>query len=375
MFLSCIVIPISGQNWSKLIRLTWNAGWSMWPSIAADSGSGIHVVWLDSSLSVRDLFYKQSLDLGESWSSPIRLTWNANWPELPSIKADSSSGLHVVWESYTPLLNHRKIFYKRSADGGITWTQTSQITYTAGDSRSPSLAVDTGNGLHVVRQDDTPGNDEIFYIHSTDSGATWIGTTRLTWNAGESCNPSIAVDPGGGIHVVWQDDSPGNEEIFYKHSTDGGATWSGITRLSWNPRESRNPHITADSSSRIHVVWDNVLLTKCEILYKSSTDGGETWSVLTRLTWNGGSSFPSITADQSNGIHVVWINLFKSNWEIFYKHSTNSGISWSRTTRLTWNPGDSFYPAIAADPGGGIHVVWHDDTPGNGEIFYKNRHD
>jgi len=54
----------------------------------------------------------------------------------------------------------------------------------------------------MVRQDDTPGNEEIFYIHSTDSGATWIGTTRLTWNAGESCDPSIAVDPGGGIHVV-----------------------------------------------------------------------------------------------------------------------------------------------------------------------------
>ena len=290
---------------------------------------------------------------------------------MPSIRADSGSGIHIVWQNYTPLL-HQRIFYKRSTDSGITWFQTYQLTWTAGESWSPSIAVDAGNGIHVAWQEKTPENYEIFYIHSTDSGVTWIGTTRLTWNAGKSCEPSIAVDSEGGVHVVWQDDSPGNEEIFYKHSTDSGETWSGITRLSWNLRESRNPYVISDSSNKIHVVWDNVLLTNCEILYKSSTDRGATWSGLTRLTWNGGSSFPSITADPGKGIHVVWMNLFSNNWEIFYKHSTNGGISWSGPTRLTWNAGGSYYPAIAADPCGGIHVVWHDDTPGNGEIFYKN---
>lgn len=301
------------------------------------------------------------------------MTWNAYWPELPSIKADTSSGIHVVWDSYIALLNNRKIFYKRSTDDGVTWSQTTQITYTAGDSCSPSLAVDTGNWVHMVWRNDAPGNDDIFYKHSTDSGMTWTGTTRLTWNTGKSCEPSIAVDLGGGIHVVWQDDSPGNEEIFFKHSTDNGETWSGLTRLSWNSSESRNPSIVVDSSNNIHVVWDNLLLTKHEILYKNSTDGGATWSGLTRLTWNGGSFFPSITTDQDNGIHVVWMNIFFNDWQIFYKHSTNNGASWSGPTRLTWNAGGSYYPAITADPSGGIHVVWHDDTPGNGEIFYKNR--
>jgi hypothetical protein len=26
---------------------------------------------------------------------------------------------------------------------------------------------------------------------------------------------------------------------------------------------------------------------------------------------------------------------------------------------------------LAVDPFGGVHVVWHDDTPGNLEVYYK----
>jgi hypothetical protein len=344
----------------------------MWPSITADTDNRIHVVWLDLSQgNGRKLFYKHTIDSGGSWSPIKILTGGWGWPEQPSIRADSGNNIHIVWQNYTPLF-HQRIYYKRSTDCGKTWFQTYQLTWTTGESWSPSIAVDTKNGIYVVWKEKTPENHEIFYIHSTDSGATWVGTTRLTWNAGKSCLPSIAVDLEGGVHVVWQDDFPGNEEIFYKHSTDSGLTWSGITRLSWNSRESRNPQVVSDSGNNIHVVWDNLLLPKCAILYKSSTDGGTTWSRVTRLTWNGGS-FPSITADAGKGIHVVWINLFYNNWEIFYKNSTNSGATWSGTTRLTWNEGGSFYPSIAADSDSRIHVVWHDDTQGNGEIYYKSR--
>ena len=45
--------------------------------------------------------------------------------------------------------------------------------------------------------------------------------------------------------------------------------------------------------------------------------------------------------------------------------------TWQATKRLTWNSGDSWYPAIATDSSGNIHVVWHDYTPGNREIYYK----
>ncbi len=60
------------------------------------------------------------------------------------------------------------------------------------------------------------GNEEIYYKKSTDGGTTWK-QKRLTWNSGESILPVIAVDSSGNFHVVWEDDSPGNDEIFYTH--------------------------------------------------------------------------------------------------------------------------------------------------------------
>ena len=52
---------------------------------------------------------------------------------------------------------------------------------------------------------------------------SWI-KRRLTYNAGDSWHPTIAIS-GGNIHVVWFDESPGIETIFYKRSTDNGITW------------------------------------------------------------------------------------------------------------------------------------------------------
>ncbi len=38
---------------------------------------------------------------------------------------------------------------------------------------------------------------------------------RLTNNAGDSLSPAIAVD-GSNIYVVWQDDTRGDPEIYFK---------------------------------------------------------------------------------------------------------------------------------------------------------------
>ena len=147
---------------------------------------------------------------------------------------------------------------------------------------------------------------------------TWQPTKRLTWNAGSSWYPAIATDSSRNIHVVWHDSTPGNWEIYYKRSTDGGSTWS-----------------------------------------------------TQRLTWNSGySEYPAIATDSSGNIHVVWCDSTTGNYEIYYKRSTDGGSTWT-TKRLTWNTGDSRVPAIATDSSGNIHVVWHDYTPGNGEIYYK----
>jgi hypothetical protein len=59
-----------------------------------------------------------------------------------------------------------------------------------------------------------PGNLEIFYKKSTDGGINWI-TKRLTYKGGSSGVPDIAIDYSEQIHVVWPEKLY-NYEIHYK---------------------------------------------------------------------------------------------------------------------------------------------------------------
>ncbi|UCC12839.1 MAG: exo-alpha-sialidase, partial [candidate division WOR-3 bacterium] len=78
--------------------------------------------------------------------------------------------------------------------------------------------------VHVVWSDNRDGNFEIYYKRSEDGGMTWGSDERLTDESSSSYGPSVAVS-GENISVVWEDDRDMDTEVYYKRSTDGGATW------------------------------------------------------------------------------------------------------------------------------------------------------
>ena len=359
---------LEGQTWSTPKRLTWNSGSSRWPSIAADSGNGIHVVWTDNSSGNEEIYYKRSTNSGSTWSTPTRLTWNSGWSLYPTIAADSGSGIHVVWYDNSP--GNAEVFYKHSTDGGATWSNLQRLTWKSYDSKCVRIAVDSSDRIHVAWYNDSPGPRDLFYKNSTDSGNTWSALKRLTWST-KLC-PSIAADSGNGIHIA----ADGGNDIYYKHSTDNGATWPGLIRLTWSPR-SDSPAIATGTGNWIHVVWNEIMgsfpYESPMIYYKRSSDYGASWSPIKILRSNH-SEMPAITTDRVNGVHVVWKDYYPpGDFDILYKYSTDSGINWSVITRLTWNTGESEDPSIACDLSENIHLVWMDNTPGNYEIFYKFR--
>jgi hypothetical protein len=360
---------LNAQTWLSSKRITWNSEASITPAIAIDSGDTIHVLWNDSTPGNAEMYYKRSSDGGGTWSGASRLTWNSGDSFFPVVVVDSSNTLHVVWHDNTP--GNSEVFYKRSTDGGGTWSGASRLSWNSGGSYFPAIAVDSSNKAYVVWSDWTPSNPEIFWKMSTDGGVSWSGSKRLTSNSAEASNPEIAVDSNNNTHVFWQDGALGLFEIYYKKSTDGGVTWSGVKRLTWNPGGSYHPTIGLDSSDTIHMVWQDGTPGNAEIYHKSSTDEGVSWSVAKRLTWTANGSFsPAIAVDSSNRIHVVLFDSTPGNDEIYYKRSTDGGVSWS-SNRLTWNSGHSEFPSIAADSNDHLHLTWFDSTPGNFEIYYK----
>jgi hypothetical protein len=126
----------------------------------------------------------------------------------------SDGTVHVVWYDDTP--GNREIYHKKTMDLGETWTTSRRLTWNSGQSYCPTMSADSSGGLHLVWSDSSPGNFEVYYRKSADGGATWIANRRLTWTAGFSEVPALGVDTSGNLHLVWQDNTPGNYEIYYK---------------------------------------------------------------------------------------------------------------------------------------------------------------
>ncbi|MEO0098161.1 MAG: hypothetical protein ABIK94_01035 [candidate division WOR-3 bacterium] len=179
----------------------------------------------------------------------------------------------------------------------------------------------------------------------------------------EAGYPSVAVS-GSFVHTVWVDERDEDPEIYYKRSTDNGSTWQGEVRLR-SGEDAEHPSLTA-SGQYVHVVWTK----DGEIYYKRSTDNGGRWGDTIRLTDAPGlSTYPSITASGSD-LYLVWIDHRDGNPEVYYKRSTDNGVTWGVDIRLTDNSGNSICPSVTIS-GSCLHLLWSDNPDNNKDIYYK----
>lgn len=384
-------LGLSGQSWSARKRLTWNTGNSSRPRMAVTADDQIHLVWHDYSFDKSEILYKNSTNRGDTWQALTRITWNTCYSKFCDISG-LNYNIYIVWSDH--LSSNYDLMYKRGHSTTSTWDTPKRLTWNSGDSYIPTICTyfksfESTNYIiiHVVWEDDTSGDNEIYYRKGTYTLTKPIGTfgwstqKRLTWNSGNSRRPVIAADSNNNLHVVWYDDFLGNSEIYYKRSTDEGGTWSALHRLTWTNDPSYELDMTIDSADSIHIVWYDGPYSSSSLYHKKSTNGGLNWTGPTRIMWNSPSAAgTSIAADSSNNLHVLYTDNHTGTDEIYYKKSTNGGLNWSAPKQLTWNsPGQNFNPNIIVDNSGGLHAAWDGpvyfyELPGyTHEIFYKNK--
>lgn len=201
---------------------------------------------------VQNPYFRRSYDGGGTWSAPAPIYSSPDDIRQVKVVYDNNNVAHAIWRDGSTLQHAAESAWPNGAD---TIISTSDVLF------DPAVAVGSDNVLHLVW---TQGSNlhNVYYARSTDGGATWSSPTALATETRHSSAPAIAVDGSGNVHVVWEERIFDigllgyRFEIHYRKGTKSGpgaVNWdAGPTVLSANLVTSKRPSIIA-AGSRVHV--------------------------------------------------------------------------------------------------------------------------
>ncbi|MCX7790093.1 MAG: exo-alpha-sialidase [Chloroflexaceae bacterium] len=258
----------SAGAWTEPRRL----GGSYYNAIATDSKGVLHAFYNENLFGTEEgnrllseVFYRRSIDGGQTWTVRANLAQLPGGDERIQVKVDGRDRLHVVWDNgsdWLAGLGRPKVgVYRRSDDGGETWREP--VLFSIADSPvvQTTLGLVGENPIVVYR---SAFGAEIYYQLSRDGGDTWSTPQRIpgirTRDAGSNIsldNYIMATDSAGRVHLLVSGFPEGTIAAIpmLLHLTWNGESWSAPDIVAATMNWPMWPRLTVAGGNQLHAVW------------------------------------------------------------------------------------------------------------------------
>jgi hypothetical protein len=351
-----VVSNDNGATWQPPREITPPGTGQYDPQIVVDpvDHRTVYAAWLQSKRL--DMVVAKSVDFGQSWSIMVadRGVTDADKPVLAVRGADVYVGFNRA----------RKMWVASSHDGGITFSSANVgpklklVRSLAG-----GATVDLHGSVYLswagyTQHDGAKGRENLYVSKSSDGGESWA--TRLM-------DVSGAPPDCGAYHCEW------------------GYLGAQIT-------------MTSDAAGTLYVLWNSGAADKspARVYFASSTTAGDTWSPRLNISTAPSSvehAFPALAAGEAGDVRIAWMDTRGIDtrnhplWNTYYRSSTNGGATWSGESRISsYVPGYRYihakgfsfpfgdYFTIGIDNQGRTQAVWGEglNFRSPGSIWYSN---
>ncbi len=244
-----------GKTWSAPVHVYGNVSWTDKPEIATSaSGKDVYVSW--NGPQGGDLYVGQSHDYGATWTQQ-QLSDDKRYYYAYDARV-LGDGTVVFSESsleYSGSKNvggevwHHAVI---SRDAGATWENVVVAKVPIGEAcvaagckpdfyiGQTSVVSDApGHLVFAYEGPQTAGGAQRVYLSaSSDGGRTWSAGMPLSVAGENATGPRLASF--GGVLRLWYMQTAGGDDpdawnVWYRSSSDGGATWSAPVKISDAP--------------------------------------------------------------------------------------------------------------------------------------------
>jgi hypothetical protein len=357
------VNEILSVDWEPEVQLYFGDYGCFRTKIFKDSSGIIHTI--SNELHLNDIsFYTRSLDGGSTWENGRLLLDSAQVPAMYDANfVGNSDTLSVIFSNTA---NTYTVF---TTNHGIDWSSWNQhYTYWGGYIGF----IERDNIVHLIVGDDDLSVTK--YLSSSNHGISWSDAVtifpdrwgRLTLGLNNS-----------GLHLVVEGD---DQEVYYSHKLNSDTSWTQRTRISGNPYiDSFFPSLVAWGDSNVIALWcdyeGSPYSWTGNIYYRRSTNSGLSWLPIYSLTENHLSLRHKCLAVGCSlfvALDQVVLEEDPDEEKLFLTYSTDNGESWSSLDRIM--PSNSLSrDASLLISGDTIHMAFVDERYNryNGALFYK----